>query len=97
MFYNRKVGVALITLARKLRPYFQCHPIKVVTTFPLKTMLQKPDLSGCMAKWILELGEFDVGFQPITSMKSQALADFVAELMQPLEFLNNLQSFTSKG
>ena len=26
-----KLVLALITLARKLRPYFQCHPIKVVS------------------------------------------------------------------
>ena len=42
--------LALITSVRKLRPYFQYHPIRVVTTFPLKTILQKPDLSRWVAK-----------------------------------------------
>ena len=35
-----------------------------------------------MAKWALELGEFDVGFQPRTTTKSQVLADFIIELTQ---------------
>ena len=39
-------------------------------TFPLKSVLQKPDLSGHMAKWALELSEFDVSFQPRKSIKS---------------------------
>ena len=48
-----KLVLALITLVRKLRPYFKCHLIKVITTFPLNIVLQKPDLSGCVAKWAL--------------------------------------------
>ena len=40
-----------------------------------------------MAKWALDLGEFDVSFQPRTPIKSKALADVVAELTQPLEML----------
>ena len=57
----------------------------VVTTFPLKTVLQKLNFSRQMAKWALQLGDFDVNFQPGTSIKSQALADFVAKLTQLLE------------
>ena len=35
-----KLVLVLTTLARNLRLYFQCHPIMVVTTFSLKTILQ---------------------------------------------------------
>ena len=35
----------------------------------------------------MKLGEFDVSFQPRTSIKSQALANFVVELTEPLEML----------
>ena len=38
-----------------------------------------------MMKWTLELGEFDSNFQPRMSIKSQSLADLVANLIQPLE------------
>ena len=64
-----RLVLALITSVRKLRPHFQCHLIMVVTSFPLKTMLQKLDLAGQMAKWALVIGEFDVSFQPRTSIK----------------------------
>ena len=38
-----------------------------------------PDLSGRLTKWAVELSEYDISFQPRTSIKSQALADFVAD------------------
>jgi hypothetical protein len=41
-----KLAFALIGSARKLRPYFQAHAIRVLTEYPLKKVLQKLDLSG---------------------------------------------------
>ncbi|KAL5546495.1 hypothetical protein UlMin_006182 [Ulmus minor] len=70
---------ALLSAARKLRPYFQCHPIVVVTTYPLKGILQKPELSGRLTKWAVELSEYDISYQPRNAIKSQALADFIAD------------------
>ncbi|XP_071917139.1 uncharacterized protein [Coffea arabica] len=60
-------------------PYFQTHPIVVVTDQPLKQILFRPDMSGRMVKWVLELSEYDLDFQPRTTIKTQALADFIAE------------------
>ncbi|KAL5553871.1 hypothetical protein UlMin_041272 [Ulmus minor] len=74
-----KLALALVTAARKLRPYFQCHPITVYTTYPLKSILHKPELSGRLTKWTVELSEYDINFQPRTALKSQVLADFVAD------------------
>ena len=51
-----KLALALIVTARKLRPYFQAHPVVVVTSFPIKLVLHKPEVSGCLAKWVVELG-----------------------------------------
>ena len=45
-----KLALALIMASRKLRPYFQCHPIVVVTAFPLRNILHKHELSGRLAK-----------------------------------------------
>ncbi|KAL5542852.1 hypothetical protein UlMin_010562 [Ulmus minor] len=59
-----KLALALMIAARKLRPYFQAHTIIVPTKFPLKQILQKPDTSGRLAKWSIELGEFDILFKP---------------------------------
>ena len=46
-----KMAFALLITAAKLRPYFQAHPIAVLTNFPLQGILVKPDLSGRLIKW----------------------------------------------
>jgi hypothetical protein len=74
-----KLAFALITSARRLRPYFQAHAIRVLTEYPLKKILQKPDLSGRLVNWAVELGEFDLEFYPRTTIKAQILADFIIE------------------
>ncbi|XP_062173536.1 uncharacterized protein LOC133878998 [Alnus glutinosa] len=74
-----KLAFALIVSARKLRPYFQAHAIRVLTEYPLKKVLQKPDLSGRLVNWAVELGQFDIEFHPRTAIKGQALADFFLE------------------
>ena len=72
-----KLALALIVAARKLRPYIQAHSIVVVTSFPVKLVLHKPEVSGRLAKWAVELGEYDIIFRPTTTIMSQVLADFV--------------------
>jgi hypothetical protein len=74
-----KLAFALIVSARRLRPYFQAHAIRVLTEYPLKKILQKPDLSGKLVNWSIELGQFDIEFHPETSIKGQVLADFLLE------------------
>lgn len=74
-----KLALSLVTAGRKLRPYFQCHPVIVVSQYPLRTILHSPEMSGRLAKWAIELNEFDVTYQPRTAIKSQVLDDFVAD------------------
>jgi ribonuclease HI len=80
------LAFALIVSARRLRPYFQAHAIQVLTEYPLKKILQKPDLSGRLVNWSVELGQFDIEFYPRTSIKGQVLTDFL------LEFSNKPES-----
>ncbi|XP_022876949.1 uncharacterized protein LOC111395179 [Olea europaea var. sylvestris] len=75
-----QLTLALVIAARKLRPYFQSHPIVVLTNQPLRHILQKSDISGRLFKWAIELGKFDIYFKPRLVIKAQALADFIAEL-----------------
>ncbi|GKV17197.1 hypothetical protein SLEP1_g27733 [Rubroshorea leprosula] len=58
-----KAALAVVTSARKLRPYFQSHPIIVFTDQPLREILQKPECSGRLIKWAVERGEFEITFQ----------------------------------
>ncbi|KAJ9547211.1 hypothetical protein OSB04_019754, partial [Centaurea solstitialis] len=80
-----KLLLVLMTAAKKLRHYFESHHIIVVTNYPLKTVLRKPELTGRLAKWSIYLSGFDIEFKPKTEIKSQALADFVAEFSPGLE------------
>lgn len=75
--------LALRTTAQKLRPYFQAHPITVLTNQLLRNVLHKPDISGRMLQWTIELSEYEIDYQPRLSMKCQAMADFIAKLPQP--------------
>ncbi|RVW82262.1 Retrovirus-related Pol polyprotein from transposon 17.6 [Vitis vinifera] len=72
-------ALALRSVAQKLCPYFQAHPVTVLTDQPLRSILHKPDLTGRMLQWAIELSEFGIEFQPRLSQKGQVMADFVLE------------------
>ena len=74
-----KLIMALVTTARKLRPYFQAHSIEIPTEYPMKQVLHKPETSGRLMKWAIGLSEFDIRYKPKTVIKGQILADFVME------------------
>ncbi|KAL5581058.1 hypothetical protein UlMin_013500 [Ulmus minor] len=92
-----KLALALMVAARKLRPYFQAHTIIIPTKFPLKQVFQKPEASGRLAKWSIELGEFDIQFKPRTAIKGQALADFIAEFTYTPEMSEKLTTQTQNS
>ncbi|XP_024035603.1 uncharacterized protein LOC112096410 [Citrus clementina] len=78
-----KWALALVVAGRKLRPYFQAFPVSVITNQPLRQTLHKPDASGRLVKWAVELSEFDIDYKPRAAIKAQAMADFVAEFTEP--------------
>ena len=86
-----KLILALVTAARKLRPYFQAHTIEVPTEYPMKQVLHKPEVSGRLMKWAIELSEFDIRYKPKTAIKGQVLADFVMEFA-PIELAEPTRS-----
>lgn len=64
--------------SRKLKPYLQALQITMVATFPLKNVLSKPDISRRIAKWAIKLEEYRLYYEPRTAIKSQVVADFIA-------------------
>ena len=74
-----KLILALITTARRLRPYFQAHTIEIPTELPMRQILHKPETSGRLIKWAIELSEFDIRYKLRTTVKGQVLADFIVE------------------
>jgi ribonuclease HI len=64
---------------RKLRHYFESHPVTVVSSFPLGEIIQCREASGRITKWAVELMGETLSFVPRKAIKSQVLADFLAE------------------
>ena len=54
---------------------------------PLRQVLQNLEVFERLTKWAIELGEFDIKFIPRTTIKGQALADFVVEFTYPTKAL----------
>ena len=75
----QKLLLALLVASRKLRHYFQGHPIKVVSAYPLERVLRSPNSAGRVAEWNIELQAFQLEFNTTRVIKGAALADFVAE------------------
>jgi hypothetical protein len=74
----QKLLYALLITLRKLRHYFQDHKIMVPSSFPLGEIIHNRDANGCIVKWSVELGEFEIEFFPRQAIKSQILTDFVS-------------------
>ena len=64
-----KLVLALVFAAKRLRRYFQAHPIAVVTDQPIKQVISKPEASGRLRKWSVLLGEYNISYIPRTSVK----------------------------
>jgi hypothetical protein len=82
-YTQQKLLYTLLIASRKLRHYFQGHPIKVVTDQPLETILRNPNVTGRVAEWAVELQPFEISFETTKVIKSKALAEFTAEWTDP--------------
>ena len=71
--YNHleQAALTLQVATKKLRPYLQAHPIVVLTDLPLRSTIHKPDLSGRMAQWAIELSEFGIQYKPRLAKKDR--------------------------
>ena len=78
-----KIAYAVVMSARKLRHYFEAHKIIVVTDQPLHDLFSNREASVRIAKWASELSEFYMDFERRTAIKSQVLADFIADWTSP--------------
>jgi hypothetical protein len=70
---------AVVLERRKLRHYFEAHPVMVVSSFPLGDIICNADASGRIAKWSMELMGETPNYAPHKAIKSQILVDFIAE------------------
>ena len=72
-----KLAFTLVTVARKLKPYFQTHTIIILTDKPLRRAMSNPEAAGWLALWAIELSEFDIQYRLRTAIKGLVVVDFI--------------------
>jgi hypothetical protein len=75
----QKLLYAVVLARRKLRHYFEAHPVTVVSLFPLGEIIRNLDAAGRIAKWSMEVMGEMLAYAPRKAIKSQILVDFVPE------------------
>ena len=75
----QKLLLAILIASRKMRPYFEGHPITLVSKYNLRSPLENPLATGRISTWAMEIQGFGLKFEHTDNIKSQALADFTAE------------------
>ncbi|VFQ83717.1 unnamed protein product [Cuscuta campestris] len=71
--------LAVVVTVKRLTPYFQAHPVRIMTDQPLGAVLRDPSSSGRVIKWAMVLSQYDISYQPRSSKKGQVIADFMVE------------------
>lgn len=74
-----KMVFSLVIASRNLRHYFNTHPIKVLTSHPIRATLRKAKLVSRMEKWSVKLNIFHLDYEPRTTIKVQVLTYLIAE------------------
>ncbi|GKC98696.1 reverse transcriptase domain-containing protein [Tanacetum coccineum] len=74
-----KLVMALVHASKRLKRYFQAHPIIVITDQPIQQILSRPEVAGMLQKWSIELGEYAIHYRPRVSVKGQILAYFIVK------------------
>ncbi|RVX11555.1 Transposon Ty3-I Gag-Pol polyprotein [Vitis vinifera] len=79
VFKNGANSLSSSKCCSKAPPLFSSSPSDCTDRPALRSILHKPDLTGRMLQWAIELSEFGIEFQPRLSKKGQVMADFVLE------------------
>jgi hypothetical protein len=77
-----KLVYALLITSHKLSHYIQTHQIKVHTSSTLGEIMNNRDVTGKIAKSVIELSMYDIIYKPRTTIKAQALSNFVTEWIE---------------
>src|ERR1043165_1662135 len=73
----QKLILGVFMASRKLKHYFQEHPITVIGSARLSDIIQNREAIGRITKWAIELGAYHIQYAPRTAIKTQALVDFI--------------------
>jgi hypothetical protein len=75
----QKLLYAVLITSRKVRHYLQEYSIVIITDYLLGNILHNQAATERISKWAVELGALNIDFKTRTTIKSQALVDFMAE------------------
>ena len=96
----QKILLGVVLSARKLRHYFEAHPIIVRTSYPLQRVLSNAHAPSRVVEWVVELSHFNIRFDNSKAIKGRALADFLAgwiETPTPIEEPQSLSPYSGMG
>jgi hypothetical protein len=80
---TEKICYAVVMSARKLHHYFETHTIRVLKNQPMNDIFDNQDSLDRISNWVTELSEHVMYFEKRTAIKSQIIADFIAEWTEP--------------
>lgn len=69
----------------KVTTLLYSHIVVVLTSHPLRSLLNNPKIIGWLAYIVIELGEHDIKFILRYSIKAQAFVDFVTKFTNSLK------------
>ena len=75
--HYQKMTYGVYLAVKKLKHYFQEHPITVVSEAPISKIIGCKDATGWVAKWVIEISPYTPHYERRDAMKSQALPDFL--------------------
>jgi hypothetical protein len=85
-----KICYVAVMSARKLQHYFEAHRVRVLTNQPLNDNFKNQNSLGRMGKWAMELSENIVDFKKRSAIKSQVLADFIVDWIEPSSYTEGI-------
>jgi hypothetical protein len=78
-----KISYAVVMASCKLRHYFEAFKVRVTSDRGLGELFKNLEASVRIAKWVVELSEYYITFEPRTTIKSQVLVDFIIDWTGP--------------
>jgi ribonuclease HI len=78
-----KISYAVVMASRKLWHYFEAFKVRVTSDRGLGELFRNPEASVRITKWAAELFVYHITFEPMTTIKSQVLTDFIVDWTGP--------------
>jgi ribonuclease HI len=77
--HYQKMTYGVYLAVKKLKHYFQEHPMTVVCEAPISEIIGCKDATGRVAKWAIEVSPYAPHYERRDAIKSQALPDFFCD------------------